>query len=38
LPLGISVVGTVGADRATLRAAEWIHARLGGSMSEEDSR
>jgi Asp-tRNA(Asn)/Glu-tRNA(Gln) amidotransferase A subunit family amidase len=31
LPLGVSVVGTVGADRATLRAAEWIHARLGGS-------
>jgi Asp-tRNA(Asn)/Glu-tRNA(Gln) amidotransferase A subunit family amidase len=33
LPLGVSVVGTVGADRATLRAAEWIHARLGGSES-----
>ena len=31
LPLGVSVVGAVGADRATLRAAEWIHARLGGS-------
>lgn len=33
LPLGLSVVGIVGADRATLRAAEWIHARLGGSES-----
>lgn len=33
LPLGVSVVGPVGADRATLRAAEWIHARLGGSES-----
>ena len=31
LPVGVSVVGDVGADRATLRAAEWIHARLGGS-------
>ena len=31
LPVGVSVVGAVGADRATLRAAEWIHARLGGS-------
>ncbi|HEX3631274.1 MAG TPA: amidase [Casimicrobiaceae bacterium] len=31
LPVGISVVGSVGADRATLRAADWIHARLGGS-------
>ena len=28
LPLGVSVVGAVGADRATLRAAEWIHSRL----------
>jgi Asp-tRNA(Asn)/Glu-tRNA(Gln) amidotransferase A subunit family amidase len=31
LPLGVTIVGGVGADRATLRAAEWIHARLGGS-------
>jgi Asp-tRNA(Asn)/Glu-tRNA(Gln) amidotransferase A subunit family amidase len=30
LPVGVSVVGAVGADRAMLRAAEWIHARLGG--------
>jgi Asp-tRNA(Asn)/Glu-tRNA(Gln) amidotransferase A subunit family amidase len=32
LPVGISVVGGAGADRATLRAAEWIHAQLGGSV------
>jgi Asp-tRNA(Asn)/Glu-tRNA(Gln) amidotransferase A subunit family amidase len=31
LPVGVTVAGAVGADRATLRAAEWIHARLGGS-------
>jgi Asp-tRNA(Asn)/Glu-tRNA(Gln) amidotransferase A subunit family amidase len=31
LPVGITVVGTAGADRAALRAAEWIHAALGGS-------
>src|ERR1700674_4844620 len=31
LPVGVTIVGAVGADRATLRAAEWIHARLGGS-------
>ena len=30
LPVGVTIVGAVGADRATLRAAEWIHARLGG--------
>jgi Asp-tRNA(Asn)/Glu-tRNA(Gln) amidotransferase A subunit family amidase len=30
LPVGITVVGAVGADRAMLLAAEWIHARLGG--------
>lgn len=28
LPLGVSVVGNLHADRATLRAADWIHARL----------
>jgi len=28
LPVGISVVGPVGGDRATLLAADWIHARL----------
>jgi Asp-tRNA(Asn)/Glu-tRNA(Gln) amidotransferase A subunit family amidase len=31
LPLGVTIVGGVGADRATLRAAEWIHVRLGGT-------
>jgi len=31
LPIGVTIVGTVGSDRATLRGAEWIHARLGGS-------
>ena len=36
LPVGVSVVGDVGADRATLRAAEWIHARLGGSEHGHD--
>ena len=30
LPVGVTVVGNVGADRATLRAADWIYARLGG--------
>lgn len=33
LPVGISVVGGIGADRATLRAADWMHARLGGGES-----
>lgn len=28
LPVGVTVVGEVGADRATLRAADWVHARL----------
>ena len=28
MPLGLSVVGPLGADRATLLAADWIHARL----------
>ena len=31
LPVGVTIAGAVGADRATLRAADWIHARLGGS-------
>jgi Asp-tRNA(Asn)/Glu-tRNA(Gln) amidotransferase A subunit family amidase len=31
LPVGLTVAGTVGADRATLRAADWIHTQLGGS-------
>ena len=29
LPLGVTVVGPFGRDRATLLAAEWIHTRLG---------
>jgi len=29
LPLGVSVVGPVGADRATLLAADWIQGRIG---------
>jgi Asp-tRNA(Asn)/Glu-tRNA(Gln) amidotransferase A subunit family amidase len=29
LPIGISVVGPIGADRAALSAADWIHARIG---------
>jgi len=33
LPVGVTVVGDVGSDRATLRAAEWIHAELGGAES-----
>ncbi|HSS71048.1 MAG TPA: amidase [Casimicrobiaceae bacterium] len=31
LPVGVTVAGAVGADRATLGAADWIHARLGES-------
>ncbi|HKW81042.1 MAG TPA: amidase [Casimicrobiaceae bacterium] len=33
LPVGVTVVGNVGADRATLRAADWMYARLGGGQS-----
>jgi amidase len=29
LPLGVSVVGPVGADRAALLAADWVQARIG---------
>jgi amidase len=29
LPVGITVAGPIGADRATLLAADWIHARIG---------
>ena len=40
LPVGVTVVGAVGADRATLRAADWMYARLGGepTAEREDSR
>ena len=31
LPVGVTVAGAVGDDRTMLRAADWIHARLGGS-------
>lgn len=31
LPVGITIVGPIGGDRATLLAADWIHARLGRS-------
>jgi amidase len=30
LPVGITVVGRLGGDRALLQAAEWIHELLGG--------
>jgi Asp-tRNA(Asn)/Glu-tRNA(Gln) amidotransferase A subunit family amidase len=36
LPVGVTVVGGADADRATLRAAEWIHAQLGGSEQRYD--
>ncbi|HET9762039.1 MAG TPA: amidase, partial [Casimicrobiaceae bacterium] len=29
LPLGVTVAGPIGADRATLTAADWIHAKIG---------
>ena len=29
LPVGVTVVGPIGADRTSLLAADWIHARLG---------
>ena len=31
LPLGVTVAGAIGSDRATLHAAEWIHTRLRAS-------
>jgi amidase len=36
LPVGITIAGPIGADRATLLAADWIHARLGGPTTEAD--
>ncbi len=33
LPVGITIVGPIGGDRAMLLAADWIHARLGLSDS-----
>jgi len=29
LPLGVSVAGPIGADRATLLSADWVQARIG---------
>ena len=36
LPVGVTIVGAVGADRATLRAADWIHTRLGGGEQDRE--
>jgi Asp-tRNA(Asn)/Glu-tRNA(Gln) amidotransferase A subunit family amidase len=36
LPVGITIAGSIGADRATLLAADWIHTRLGASTTEAD--
>jgi Asp-tRNA(Asn)/Glu-tRNA(Gln) amidotransferase A subunit family amidase len=33
LPVGITIVGPIGGDQATLLAADWIHARLDRSNS-----
>jgi Asp-tRNA(Asn)/Glu-tRNA(Gln) amidotransferase A subunit family amidase len=33
LPVGITIVGPIGGDQATLLAADWIHARLDRSAS-----
>jgi Asp-tRNA(Asn)/Glu-tRNA(Gln) amidotransferase A subunit family amidase len=33
LPVGITIVGPIDGDRATLLAADWMHARLGSSDS-----
>jgi amidase len=37
LPLGITIAGPIGVDRATLLAADWIHARIGSAVTELDS-
>ena len=36
LPVGVTIAGPIGADRSTLLAADWIHARLRGSTTELD--
>ena len=36
LPVGVTIVGAVGTDRTMLRAAEWIHGRIGGPTAESD--
>jgi len=37
LPVGITVAGPLGADRATLLAADWIYARLGPAAAIADA-
>jgi Asp-tRNA(Asn)/Glu-tRNA(Gln) amidotransferase A subunit family amidase len=37
LPVGITIAGPIGADRMTLLAADWIHARIGRWDTEIDS-
>jgi Asp-tRNA(Asn)/Glu-tRNA(Gln) amidotransferase A subunit family amidase len=32
LPVGLQVIGRIGADRQTLQAAHWMHARLLNNM------
>ncbi len=34
LPVGVTIAGPIGADRSTLLAADWIHARLGSPVAE----
>jgi amidase len=36
LPVGVTIAGPLGADRATLLAADWIHAKLGQPPGETD--
>jgi Asp-tRNA(Asn)/Glu-tRNA(Gln) amidotransferase A subunit family amidase len=38
LPVGVTIVGAVGADRATLRAADWIHSSLGGGEQNREEK
>jgi GTP-binding protein HflX len=36
LPVGVTIAGRIGADRATLLAADWIYTRLGTAPGEID--
>jgi amidase len=36
LPVGVTIAGPLGADRATLLAADWIYTRLGPALGEID--
>ena len=36
-PVGVTIAGPIGAERATLLAADWIHARIGRWDTELDS-